>query len=268
VGLLENAEVPADCTALVVAGPTSDYLAPEVDAIKRYVEGGGRALVMLDAPLKIGRPVADNDALGSMLQGWGVTLDKDMLLDMNPVGQLAGLCPQVTLVTTYARHEIVNDMAGNATGFPVSRSLVLKNTGKAAVEKLFDSSDTSFATEDLKSTSVNTNDPRNKKGPLTIAAAGTYASDKQGTQGRFVVVGSSSWAANSFLTFNGNADFAMNSINWLASDEDLISIRPKDQENRPIIMTRSQLDWVALISQILLPLVVIVTGVSVWRSRR
>ncbi len=47
--------MPADCTALVIAGPTRNYQQPEVDAIKKYVEGGGRALFMLDPPLKLGR---------------------------------------------------------------------------------------------------------------------------------------------------------------------------------------------------------------------
>ena len=45
ISLLEKAEVPSDCTVLVVAGPTGDYVQPEVDAIKKYVENGGRALV-------------------------------------------------------------------------------------------------------------------------------------------------------------------------------------------------------------------------------
>ena len=54
VDLLQKAEVPADCTTLVIAGPTRNYEQPEVDAIKKYVEGGGRALLMLDPPLKLG----------------------------------------------------------------------------------------------------------------------------------------------------------------------------------------------------------------------
>ena len=45
IDLLQKAEVPSDCTALVVAGPTRDYQQPEVDAIKKYVEDGGRASV-------------------------------------------------------------------------------------------------------------------------------------------------------------------------------------------------------------------------------
>src|SRR5271156_714061 len=77
ISLLQKADVPTDCTTLVVAGPTRNYEQPEVDAIKKYVENGGRALLMLGAPLKAGRSeIADNDALASVLQSWGVTLDK------------------------------------------------------------------------------------------------------------------------------------------------------------------------------------------------
>ncbi len=46
INLLQKAEVPSDCTVLVVAGPSSDYQQPEVDAIKKHVEDGGRALFM------------------------------------------------------------------------------------------------------------------------------------------------------------------------------------------------------------------------------
>jgi ABC-type uncharacterized transport system involved in gliding motility auxiliary subunit len=120
----------------------------------------------------------------------------------------------------------------------------------------------------LNSPEINTSDPKNKKGPMTIAAAGTYDTGKQGSQGRFVVVGSSSWAANSFIKFNGNSDLALNTIDWLASDEDLISIRPKPEEDRRITMTRAQLNIVRTTTQFLLPLVVVIAGVSVWWRRR
>ena len=279
IDLLQKADVPADCTALVIGGPTRDYQQPEVDAIKKYVEDGGRALFMLDPPLKIGRSeIADNDALTSLLQSWGVTLDKDLILDLNPIGQLAGLGPQVALVTSYDSQPIVNDMKGTATGFPLSRSLEIKNGDKTTVQKLFDSSATSLATTNLNSPAIDPNDPKNKKGPLTLAAAGTYNTGKQDSQGRFVVVGSSSWAANSFLNFNGNSDLALNTINWLSSDEDLISIRPKPEEDRRVTMTRAQMNWVRITSQFLLPLVVVFAGVlglvaeaideAAWSNRR
>ena len=269
VDLLTKAEVPGDCTTLVIAGPTKNYEQPEVEAIKKYVENGGRALFMLDPPLKLGHEeIADNDGLTNLLQTWGVTLDKNLVLDLNPLGQIAGLGPQVALVTHYESQPIVEQLRGTATGFPLARSLDVKNTDKTSVQKLFDSSSTSLATSNLSSPSVNVNDPKNKKGPLTLAAAGTYNTGKQNSQGRFVVVGSSTWAANRFIDFNGNNDLASNAVNWLSSDEDLISIRPKPQDDRRITMTARQVSWVRAVSQFVLPFAVVIVGVSVWWKRR
>ena len=268
ISLLEKAEIPADCTVVVIGGPQSDYVQPAVDAIKKYVEQGGRAMILLDAPLKFGRPTADNTALTDVLQSWGVSMDSNLLLDMSPVGQLMGLGPEVALVSTYDSHPIVNELKGTATGFPLSRSLTVKNTDKTTVQKLFESSASSLATDKLDSPNVNPSDPNNKKGPLTIGAAGSYKTGKENSEGRFVVVGSSSWPANSFLNFNGNSDLALNALNWLSSDEDLISIRPKEQENRNVTMTRAQFNWVRLSSQFLLPGALLLAGVSVWWRRR
>jgi len=268
ISLLEKAEIPADCTVVVIGGPQSEYVQPAVDAIKKYVEQGGRAMILLDAPLKFGRPTSDNTALTDLLQSWGVSMDKDLLLDMSPVGQLMGLGPEIALVSTYDTHPIVDEMKGTATGFPLSRSLTVKSTDKTTVQKLFESSATSLATTKLDSPNVNPSDPNNKKGPLTIGAAGSYKTGKENSEGRFVVVGSSAWPANSFITFNGNGDLALNALNWLSSDEDLISIRPKEQENRNVTMTRAQFNWVRLSSQFLLPGALLLAGVSVWWRRR
>ena len=266
--LLEKAEIPADCTVVVIGGPQSEYVQPAVDAIKKYVEQGGRAMILLDAPLKFGRPTADNTALTDVLQSWGVSMDKDLLLDLSPVGQLMGLGPEIALVSNYDSHPIVDEMKGTATGFPLSRSLTVKNTDKTNVQKLFESSATSLATVKLDSPNIDQRDPNNKKGPLTIGAAGSYTTGKENSEGRFVVVGSSSWPANSFINFNGNGDLALNALNWLSSDEDLISIRPKEQENRNVTMTRAQFNWVRLSTQFLLPGALLLAGVSVWWRRR
>ena len=269
VNLVTKAEVPSDCTVLVVGGPDADYQLPEVEAIRKYVEGGGRALVLLDPPLKMGRfEISDNEALTMVLEAWGITPAKDLILDLNPIGQLAGLGPQVALVTSYDSHAIVNDMKRRATGFPLARSLDTKNGEKTTVQKLFSSSDSSLATKKLNSPAIDPTDPKNIKGPLTIAAAGTYNTGKENSQGRFVVIGSSAWAANNFISFNGNPDLALNTINWLASDEDLISIRPKDREDRRITLTQSQMRWLRITSQFLLPLLIVVGGVAVWWRRR
>jgi ABC-type uncharacterized transport system involved in gliding motility auxiliary subunit len=269
VDLLTKAEVPADCTVLVIAGPQHDYQQPEVSAIENYVENGGRAMFLMDPPLQ-GRTssIASNSALASVLANWGVTLDKDIIFDLNPIGQLTGLGPEVPLVTHYDSQPIVSDMKGTATGFPLSRSLEIHSTAKASVDKMFSSSGSSLGVTNLGAGEVRANDPSNMKGPLTMAAAGTYTTGKDNAQGRFVVIGSATWITNRFLAFNGNSDLALNAINWLASDEDLISIHPKTPEQQHLTLTAAQMDMVRSTSQFGLPLIMIVLGTVVWWKRR
>lgn len=269
IDLVQTTQIPGDCTAIVVAGPVHDYLQPEVDAIKNYVENGGRAMFMLDPPLKMGpTTIGDNDALTALLASWGITPDKDLVLDLNPVGQLLGLGPQVPLVRSYSTQPIVADMKDATTGFPMARSLTIANTPKASVQKLFESSGSSLATPDLSSPKVSVSDPHNMKGPLILGAAGTYDTGKPSGQGRFVVIGSSIWASNEFIGQLADSDLATNAINWLCSDEDLISIHPKTPEERTVTMTNGQMRTVRIVSQFVLPLIVIAAGILVWWKRR
>lgn len=269
INLVTSDQIPDACTAIVSAGPVGNYEQPEVTAIENYVEHGGRALFMLDPPLKMGpATIAENSRLTSLLAGWGVTPDKDLVLDLNPIDRVMGLSAQVPLVTNYSSQPIVADMRDTATAFPMSRSLTLTSSPDTSVQKLFQSSDDSFATMNLSSPRVSVNDPNNKRGPLVLAAAGTYTGGKPNDQGRFVVVGSSIWATNSGITFNGNSDLAGNAVNWLCSDEDLISIRPKTPEEQHITMTDAEMTLVRVISQFVLPFIVILGGGIVWWRRR
>jgi ABC-type uncharacterized transport system involved in gliding motility auxiliary subunit len=258
--------VPSDCTVLVVAGPQHDYIQPEADAIKAYVEGGGHALIMLDPPLSIGREQTDdNTTLEKVLESWGVTVHQDLALDTSGIGQVFGVGPEVPLVANYESHAIVREMKDVATAYPLSRTLEIKNGDKTTVEKLFSTGDNSYATTDLKSGSVKLDPKKDKKGPLLLAAAGTY----NGTPpGRFVVVGSSLWVGNSFIRFNGNRDMFLNMINWLTADEDLISIRPKSPEDRPLNLSPGKLNSVFWLSVVIFPLGVVGFGLATWWKRR
>ena len=80
INLLQKPEIPKECTMVIVGGPSRDYLQPAVDALKNYVENGGKAILMLDPPLKFAKQNVDNNAaLVSMLASWGVTADKDVI---------------------------------------------------------------------------------------------------------------------------------------------------------------------------------------------
>jgi ABC-type uncharacterized transport system involved in gliding motility auxiliary subunit len=258
-------DVPADCTILVVAGPKYEYQQPAVDAIQAYVSNGGHALLMLDPALKMGKEdMQENEGLDKMLDSWGVTMDKDLALDTSGVGQIFGLSEVVPLVTTYESHPIVRDLKETATAFPLARTVDVKSGGGA--EKLLSTSDNSYATSNLSSAEIRIDPKKDKKGPLTLAAAGTVKAGPK--EGRFVAVGSSNWIANNILRFNGNRDLFLNMMNWLSSDEDLISIRPKEPEDRRLMLSRRQMSMIFSSSVIGLPLIVVVAGLMVWWKRR
>lgn len=259
-------EVPKDCTVLVVGGPKYAYTQPAVDAIKAHVENGGRVLAMLDPPLAMGGDeTSANEELSKLLESWGVVPQKDLALDTSGIGQMFGLGPEVPLVTSYDSHAIVREMREVATAFPLARTLEVKAGDKASAERLFSTSDDSYATSKLGSNQIRIDTKNDRKGPLTLAAAGTY---KGASEGRFVVVGSSMWAANSFLRFNGNRDLMLNMVNWLTSDEDLISIRPKEAQNQALNITGQKMSLVFWLSVVLLPMAVIGSGLVTWWKRR
>jgi ABC-type uncharacterized transport system involved in gliding motility auxiliary subunit len=268
IKMLPKPDIPKECTIVVVAGPRRDYLQMEVDALKAYVEDGGRALFLLDPPLMFGgQEIDENAALAAVLTGWGVTPVKDLVLDLSGLGQVFGAGPEYPLVTAYENQAIVRDMKDVPTLFPIARSLDVKNGDKTMVDKLFETTGDSFATLNLKSPEIRQG-PNDLKGPLVLGAAGTYTTGKETGNGRFVVVGTSSFAINNFVTFNGNRDLFLNMLNWLSSDEDLISIRPKEPTDRPLNMNQRQVTLMFYSSVFGLPLLILAAGVGVWWRRR
>jgi ABC-type uncharacterized transport system involved in gliding motility auxiliary subunit len=135
------------------------------------------------------------------------------------------------------------------------------------VDKLFSTTEDSIATLNLASPEVKPG-KTDLKGPLLLGAAGKYNGGKEGGPGMFVVVGTSSWIANGFLSFNGNRNLFLNMLNWLSSDEDLISIRPKEPDDRPLNMNQRQVNMVLYSSVFGLPILIVVAGLGVWWRRR
>jgi len=261
-------EVPKDCIAIVVGGPQLAYPQPVVNAMKAYVEGGGHALFLLDNVLRIGRgePAAENPDLVAMLTGWGVTPNKDLVLDLSGVGNIFGAGPEIPVILAYESHAITRPMTRVPTAFPVPRSLEIKSGGKSTVEKLFGTTEDSISVNEVAA-SGGIDPKKGKKGPFTLGAAATV----QGTPaGRFVVVGTSQWAENRAMNSRslGNRDLYMNMINWLSADEDLISIRPKQTEDRPLSLTTGKISLLFWLSVIIFPLGIVGFGLATWWKRR
>jgi len=83
-----------------------------------------------------------------------------------------------------------------------------------------------------------------------------------------VAIGDADFASNTLLSFQGNQDFFLNSVAWLAQDMDLISIRPKEPEDQRLFLTVNQQQNVAVLALLLLPGLFVVAGVVSWWKRR
>ena len=82
------------------------------------------------------------------------------------------------------------------------------------------------------------------------------------------MVGDSDFACNEFVQYQRNKDFFLNSVSWLAGEEDLIAVRPKDPENRVLHVTTTQRKIIRMTSMVLYPALVLALGVAVWARRR
>jgi ABC-type uncharacterized transport system involved in gliding motility auxiliary subunit len=91
---------------------------------------------------------------------------------------------------------------------------------------------------------------------------------KHGKEARVVVVGDSDFASNNYFQQQRNGDLFLNTVSWLAEDEDLISVRPKSQENRSISLTRANSSVLFWMTLVLLPGSALISGILVWLRRR
>lgn len=269
--LLQKMEIPQDASLLIVAGPQHDYLEQEVGAIKKYIEGGGRAMFMLDPLVS---PRADNpENLIKLLANWNVTVKNDLVIDQNPIAQLFGTRPEMPLVIKYGSSPIVQPLARVATLFPLTRSFEVGKNSSAGVtvDSLCETSAESYGVADFtpKMREVGFRAGKDFKGPLTVGVSGSLSGggDKK-PEGRFVALGTSLLGANSYVGFQGNRDLFMNMINWLSANEDLISIRPKPPESQHLDLTTAQMRRILYLAIAGLPLLIVFVGTTVWWRRR
>jgi ABC-type uncharacterized transport system involved in gliding motility auxiliary subunit len=258
--MLQKAEVGKDCSIIVIGGPTHDYIPPVRDAVKKFIDDGGKALVMFTPSLADRGGSANGEPeLEKMVSDWGVTVNNDLIYDVGPYSQVFGEAAPV--VAHYDSQPIVKDMGRSATVFPLSRSLEVKSGG--SLEKIFETGDTSYEAMNLKPP-IKLDPDKDKKGPFTLAAAGTVNG-----KSRVVVVGSASWVSNSAMSYpTANKDLALNMVNWLTADESLMSIPSKEPEDRRIMLSGRQMNMIALFSVIILPCIVVLSGFLMWWKRR
>ena len=284
--LAQQSDVPADATVVVVAGPTIDFFAPETEALQRYINKGGKVLFMIDPPAKPDSPPLTN--LTALIQQWGVQLGNDVVVDVSGMGQLFGTGPEVPVAASYPAHAIT-ERFNIVTAYPMARSVTTvpgEGANKPLAQAFVETSARSWAEADIKqltTTGKVAMEPAkgDKPGPISLAVAvsapvpGQAADEGEKKDDaapkpeiRLAVLGDSDFVANYTGEIRGNADLFLNTVNWLAQQENLIAIRPKQPQDRRLTMTLTQQRNVFWLSVLVLPGIIIGSGVYTWWRRR
>ncbi len=285
ISLLQAGSDLKHCTVLVVAGPKSPLLESEIKAIDLYLAGGGNAFFMLDPFVQTG--------LDPVLREFGVILDDDIVID-----EASHFWTDVSApaVTDYNRHEITRDLP--LTFFPGARSLspTSERVPGTSVRPLVNSSKTSYGGTNRDRAEYNKE--KDQAGPLTLMVAinrkpgfvesaeiVTGGRGEKGAarpsplrpdakpealkaQSRVVVSGDSDFATNSFFHILGNGTLFLNTVNYLAAQENLIGLEPRTFDVPRVNLTNRQMKGTFVLSIILIPALMAVIGIVVWWRRR
>ncbi|MCX7008601.1 MAG: GldG family protein, partial [Kiritimatiellaeota bacterium] len=264
----EQKVIPADCDALIVAGPQKKFAPAEVEQVRQFLSKNGRAMFLLDS--------LTDPGLTPLLKEWGVQVGDDVVVD--PSRTMSG---NELFVTQYERHPITEKLEGVSSVLYLPRSV-------SAVEEAASGPDAApdkpRATTLVKCTAAGwgeTTPDQNPvrfdagvdhKGPLGVAVAVEKGSapgalDTQIKPVRLVVFGDSGFLANSAL-IGGNADLFQSALNWLLDRKELMAIAPKTVAEYRLVLEASHLRLLGWLVIGGLPALVAILGMAVWLRRR
>jgi ABC-type uncharacterized transport system involved in gliding motility auxiliary subunit len=277
--LTQKPEVPADATILAIVGPTADFLDQEIEAVKTYLTGGGRLLMMLD-------PLIDDKAqppakLLALAREWGAEFGNNVVLD------LSGRSESATVVVAsppYPDHA-VTERFRVFTAFPLARSVTAVSSPPAGrtVQPLVETSQAGWAETDIQALRTGGGelqmnaDKGDLPGPVSIAVAiSTPAppeepaddAPKAPPQTRLALFGDSDFGSNAAARSGGNVNLFVNTVNWLSAQENLIAIRPREPGDSRLTITALQARGVWLMSVLVVPALIFAAGVVSWWRRR
>jgi ABC-type uncharacterized transport system involved in gliding motility auxiliary subunit len=282
--LAQAGAVPEDAAVVVVAGPRTDFLPGEVDALEKYLGKAGKVLLMIDPPDQADSPPLPN--LVGLARNWGIEVGSDIIVDVSGMGRLFGASEAMPVAASYPSHAIT-DRFTLMTLFPLARSVTPASgaTDGKVGQSFVETGPASWAERDLKA--LFASEPAeadeaggDKKGPISIAVASSGPAaaeaapadpatpDAPKPQARMIAFGDSDFAANSYLGFQGNGDLFMNAIGWISQQENLISIRPKQADERRLTLNAAQTYMVTLVALFIVPAAIFGTGVYSWWRRR
>jgi ABC-type uncharacterized transport system involved in gliding motility auxiliary subunit len=216
----------------------------------------------MEEPVELTKMGDAPDLLGDMLKtDWGVTLVNDMVIDPNVSPPLGG----VTLPTV--PHPITESILNVNVLYPTARSLVLESSANVSLTDLGSTGSNSWGDANYSA-----DDPQliydegvDTPGPLQIGAAG----EDSASGARVVVFGDAEFASDSRFYSYANGQMFINSVDWAAGQDQLISLTPYESE-QATFNPPSPLGTIALIvfAVCVVPLLIVIAGGAVWVAHR
>jgi ABC-type uncharacterized transport system involved in gliding motility auxiliary subunit len=272
--LLPSAEtVPDDASVVVLAGPTRPLTEGAINALRGYLDRGGRLLVL-------GNPRGAGDKLGPFLADWGVKMGRNIVIDREVrlfEGPRLGVVP---LSRTYGTHPITQGFR-DFTIYPQTASVEPSTEPRKGIQAvtLVRTSETSWAESNVDGVfnqGVANLDEGDIKGPVSIGVAVTANLKELGltppegvTEARLVVFGTPMLIDNQQLAQSPlNGDLFLNAVGWLVGQEELVSIRTRSVRASRAELTPAQAARVFYLSVFIIPQLLIALGIWVWWRRR
>lgn len=246
---------------LIIPSPSQPLPMDAVNHVTQFLRNGGRLLVLSDP--------SNKDSLDALLAQWGIQLGTGILADEQD--RLGRGSPTALMVRTFTTHDITEDFTTPII-FPVSRSVTFDATqGKDwDFVALAQTSSKSWEETTLTNTEPVFHEDQDPKGPFTVAAVLTSkrVGQDQKPESAIVIVGNAAFATNGWLTYPGNTDFFLKTMAWLAKEDALVSLTPKEPAFHPFVPNPSQEQALVFFQVLVLPLLVLFVGLSVWKRRR
>jgi ABC-type uncharacterized transport system involved in gliding motility auxiliary subunit len=246
-------DIPSNAAVLVIASPRAALLPGEVARIKRYVEGGGNLLWLIDTEFP--------RSLGPLAEYLGLNLIDGVVVD--PQAGALGMPAAFALAPPSGAHPIT-ERSSMITLFPYARQIAVPPNSKFRFTPLAEAAARGWLeTSGLANAAF---DRKDVKGPIVVA--GALEREVGDKKQRVVVAGSGHFLANEYLGNGGNLDLGINMLNWLAGDDRLITIQPRARKDLNLELSRLALIAISFGFLIVLPLAFLVTGGAIWWRRR
>jgi len=210
------AAIPDDAGLVVLAGPTRDLRAPEVDAVEQWVRRGGHLLVLADP----GTPAAVVGLLGR----FGIELSQDLVVDEQ--GRLFGT-DGLSARVAYLNQTLVHDASDIQALLPGAQTVRLVDAADVRSDYLAMTAETSWADVDRRGDTGEVpvfRPDRDRQGPLPVAAFARVGTSEH--EGRVVVVGDADFATNLHVNVLGNRDLLLTAAGLVARADPLAAARP------------------------------------------